>query len=197
MFKLDDKFLEELGLAALPAEQKQAFLQHIYSELEIRVGERLTDGMSDELLDEFGNFVDMNEAGMKKWFDENLPDYAERDDYKQLRQANVQAPETAVMSEYGAMKWLQLNRPDYPQVVAAVLEELKNEIRSNKDAILAGASQGAPTGQPVDQGSAQAVSSVSTDDSQVPTNDSGALGDQTPAADSSQQDDQAQSENQQ
>jgi len=136
MFKLDDKFLEDLGLAAMPPEQKQAFLQHIYSELEMRVGEKLTEGMSDELLDEFGNFVDMNVDGMTKWFSENLPDYAERDDFKQLKEANAQAPESAVMSEYGAMKWLQLNRPDYPQVVAAVLEEIKVEIKSNKDAIL-------------------------------------------------------------
>ncbi len=136
MFKLDDKFLEDLGLGALPAGQKQAFLQHIYSELEMRVGEKLTEGMSDELLDEFGYFVDMNEDGMKKWFAENLPDYADRDDYKQLREANQQAPETAIMSEYGAMKWLQLNRPDYPQVVAQTLDELKAEIVANKDAIL-------------------------------------------------------------
>ena len=142
MFKLDDKFLEEIGLGALPAEQKQAFLQHIYSELEMRVGEKLTDGMEDELLDEFGNFVDQNEDGMKKWFEENLPDYADRDDYKQLRAANTEAPEKAVMSEYGAMKWLQLNRPDYPQVVAETLEDLKNEIKSNKEAILAGADGG-------------------------------------------------------
>jgi len=148
MFKLDDKFLEDLGLGALPAEQKQAFLQHIYSELEMRVGERLTEGMSDELLDEFGYFVDMNMDGMKKWFEENLPDYADRDDFKQLKEANAQAPEAAVMSEYGAMKWLQLNRPDYPQVVAAVLEEIKNEIRSNKDAILAGATAAAEEKMP-------------------------------------------------
>ena len=141
MFKLDDKFLEELGLGALPAEQKQEFLQHIYSELESRVGERLTDDMSDELLEEFGNFVDANEEGMGKWFNENLPDYADREDYKQLREANPEAPENAIMSEFGAMKWLQLNRPDYPQVVASVLEEIKNEIKSNRDAILGGIQQ--------------------------------------------------------
>lgn len=146
MFRLDDKFLEELGLGSLPPEQKQAFLQHIYSELEMRVGERLTEGMSDELLDEFGYFVDMNMDGMNKWFEENLPDYKDRDDFKQLKEANAEAPEASVMSEYGAMKWLQLNRPDYPQVVAAVLEEIKGEIRSNKDAILAGASEMAESG---------------------------------------------------
>ena len=140
MFKLDDQFLEELGLGAMPNEQKQAFLQHIYSELEMRVGEKLTDGMSDELLDEFGSFVDMNEDGMKKWFGENLPDYADRDDYKQMRNANPEAPEAAIMSEFGAMKWLQLNRPDYPKVVAETLEELKGEIKANQSAILDGPS---------------------------------------------------------
>lgn len=138
MFRLDDNFLEELGLGSLPPEQKQAFLQHIYSELEMRVGEKLTESMSDELLDEFGYFVDMNQDGMQKWFEENLPDYSERDDYKQLRATNTSAPDNAVMSEYGAMKWLQLNRPDYPQVVASVLEELKAEIIANKDSILVG-----------------------------------------------------------
>ncbi len=149
MFRLDDKFLEDLGLGDLPPEQKQAFLQHIYSELEMRVGERLTDGMSDELLDEFGYFVDMNQDGMTTWFNENLPDYSEREDYQQLRAANPEAADNAIMSEYGAMKWLQLNRPDYPQVVAAVLEELKGEIRENKDAILGGITQ--QTAAPADQ----------------------------------------------
>ena len=154
MFRLDDKFLEELGLGALPPEQKQAFLQHIYSELEMRVGERLTDGMSDELLDEFGGFVDMNEEAMLKWFNDNLPDFREREDYSKLRQANAEAPETAIMSEFGAMKWLQLNRPDYPQVVASVLESLKAEIIANRDSILAGAT-------------AQSVVDNTTNDSEI------------------------------
>ena len=42
MFQLDDNFLKELGLDQLPDEQKKPFLQHIYSELELRVGERLS-----------------------------------------------------------------------------------------------------------------------------------------------------------
>lgn len=143
MFQLNDQFLADLGLGDLPQEQKTAFLQHIYSELEMRVGERLTEGMSDDMLDEFGYFVDLNVDKMKEWFGANLPDYETRQDFTDLKNANAQAPEAAVLSEYGAMKWLQLNRPDYPQVVAAVLEELKGEIRTNKDAILAGSIESA------------------------------------------------------
>ena len=136
MFKLDNKFLEELGLGSLPQEQKKAFLKHIYSELESRVGIKLTDGISDEKLNEFACFVDRDEAKMKEWFAENLPDYTSQPDYQKMQEAAPDASEVALLSEYGAMKWLQKNRPDYPKVVAATLEELKAEIKTNKDQIL-------------------------------------------------------------
>jgi hypothetical protein len=41
-----------------------------------------------------------------------------------------------VKSEYAATKWLEVNRPDYRDVVAKTLEELKQEIIQNRDAIL-------------------------------------------------------------
>ena len=137
MFRLDNKFLEDLGLAALPEEQKKALIQHIYETLEIRVGEKLTEGMSNEMLDEFGCFVDKDIERMKSWILANVPDYVEQADYQGLAQKNQNADEATLLSEYGAMKWLQKNRPDYPQVVATMLEELKKEISSNKDQILA------------------------------------------------------------
>ena len=48
MFKLDETFLQELGLENLPAEQRAAFLEQVYASLTERVGERLSSGMSDE-----------------------------------------------------------------------------------------------------------------------------------------------------
>ena len=137
MFKLDNNFLEDLGLGGLPAEQKKAFLQHIYSELESRVGVKLTDNMSDEKLDEFAYFADLNEPGMREWFEVNLPDYAEQQDFQKLKNSKPDADEVKLLGEYGAMKWLQKNRPDYPKVVKDTLEELKTEIKANKDQILA------------------------------------------------------------
>ncbi|MDR1197162.1 MAG: DUF5663 domain-containing protein [Candidatus Nomurabacteria bacterium] len=137
MFRLDNKFLEDLGLGDLPEEQKKAFLQHIYSELEMRVGEKLTEGMNDAMLDEFGSFVDKNVEKMKEWFAAKLPDYANSEDFQALQQKTPAADEATLLSEFGAMKWLQINRPDYPQVVAATLEELKKEIAANREKILA------------------------------------------------------------
>ncbi len=76
MFKLDNNLLEELGLGDLPAEQKNSMLQHIYETLEMRVGMKLADQMSNDQLDEFEGFIDKNdEAGALKWLETNFPDY--------------------------------------------------------------------------------------------------------------------------
>jgi len=39
-------------------------------------------------------------------------------------------------AEYAATKWLEVNRPDYRDVVANVLDGLKEEVIANRDVIL-------------------------------------------------------------
>jgi len=142
MFQLDDKFLQDVGLGNLPDEEKKAFLQHIYEELELRVGTKLSEGLSEQQMSEFEAFVDRNEDKVRAWFDKNLPDYAAQPDYQQLKaSAPADVPEVAVMSEYASLKWLELNRPDYRQIVAQELEKLKAEIIANRDNIMGGGAE--------------------------------------------------------
>lgn len=137
MFQLDDQFLKDLGLDQLPEEQKQAFLDHIYNELELRVGVRLSDGLSDEQLKEFESFVDRDDAKVQQWVAANAADYANDSSYQQLKQNAPQgADEKAVLAEYASLKWLGMNRPNYRDVVSQVLGELKNEITNNRDTLL-------------------------------------------------------------
>lgn len=76
MFKLDNTLLEELGLGTLPADEKNKMLAHIYETLEMRVGMKLAEQMTNEQLDEFESFIDKNdEAGALKWLETNFPDY--------------------------------------------------------------------------------------------------------------------------
>lgn len=137
MFQLDDKFLQDLGLDQLPEDQKQAFKEHIYSQLELRVGTRLSDGLTDAQLAEFESFVDRNTPKVQTWIATHVPDYLNDASYKQLKaNAPSNTSEEIILAEYASLKWLGMNRPDYQQVVAQVIEELKQEIRSNRDAIL-------------------------------------------------------------
>lgn len=137
MFQLDDKFLTDVGLGDLPEDQKQAFLQHLYSELELRVGTKLSEGMTDEQLTQFEAFVDQDEQKVAAWFDQYLPNYAEAADFQSLKSsAPADISPVVLLAEYGSLKWLEMNRPDYKQVVAAELDALKAEITQNRDSIL-------------------------------------------------------------
>ena len=76
MIKLDDDLLQELGLANLPPEEKRKLLAHIYETLEMRVGMKLAEQMSDAQLSEFEQFIDRNdEAGALNWLETNFPNY--------------------------------------------------------------------------------------------------------------------------
>jgi len=140
MFQLDDNFLNDLGLGDLPEEQKKAFLQHVYDELELNVGTKLSEGLNEMQLQEFEAFVDREEEKVRGWFEKNMPDYSTLPDFQQLKaSAPPEVDEVALLSEYGSLKWLEMNRPDYRQVVSSELDKIKQEITANRDNILGAA----------------------------------------------------------
>ena len=136
MFQIDDNLLNELGLVELAGQEREEFKEYIKTTLQERVGERLTDGMSDETLDEFGYFMDGNVDGMKQWLSQHVPNYQDDPNFQQFRDSNPDASEADILSSYGSLAWLQINRPDYPDVVKQTMDELKHEITENRDAIL-------------------------------------------------------------
>lgn len=76
MFQLDDNLLRELGLGELPTDEKNKMLAHIYETLELRVGMKLAEKMTDAQLDEFEGFIDRNdEDGALQWLESNFPNY--------------------------------------------------------------------------------------------------------------------------
>jgi hypothetical protein len=76
MLKIDNSLLQEVGLASLPDAEKNSFLKHIYETLEMRVGIRLADQMSNDQLDEFEKYFEAkDDAGAFKWLETNFPNY--------------------------------------------------------------------------------------------------------------------------
>ena len=137
MFQLDDQFLQDIGLADLPEEQRKPFLQHVYDQLEYRVGVRLSEGMSDEQLEEFESIIDRKPEVVESWVAQNAPDFTSDPLYTKIQTASgLTDADPRVKAEYAATKWLEVNRPDYRDVVAKTLDELKQEIGQNRDTIL-------------------------------------------------------------
>lgn len=94
--QFDEKFLQEMGLSAMPEDQKQAFLDYVQEELEVRIGERISKGLTEMQLNEFDMITDPAEAA----------------------------------------KWLEKNRPDYREIVTRTINEMKEEIRANRNKLV-------------------------------------------------------------
>ena len=92
----DEKFLQEMGLSAMPENEKQDFLNYVQEELEIRIGERISKGLTETQLNEFDLITDPAEAA----------------------------------------KWLEKNRPDYREIVTRTINEMKDEIRANRNKLV-------------------------------------------------------------
>ena len=94
--EFDEQFLQEMGLSAMPEQEKQAFLDYVQEELEVRIGERISRGLTEVQLNEFDMITDPAEAA----------------------------------------KWLEKNRPDYREIVTRTINEMKEEIRANRNKLV-------------------------------------------------------------
>ena len=76
MIQINNNLLEEIGLGSLPEPDKRSLLNHIYETLELRVGMRLAEQMSNEQLDEFERYFQAkDEQGAFRWLETNFPNY--------------------------------------------------------------------------------------------------------------------------
>lgn len=104
MYKLDDNFLAEVGLGSLPAHEKPEMIRDIYNKLELSVGMRLAEKMTDAQLDEFEGLIDQkNDAVSLQWLESNFPDYKQvvADELEKLKnEIKASAPQIlAVLSQ--------------------------------------------------------------------------------------------------
>lgn len=116
MLRIDDNLLTELGLGSLPPPERKSLLGQLIETLELRVGIKLAQSLSDQQLDEFEAL---------------LP--TDKDDAARRGE-----------KERAALTWLETHFPNYKQVVASELENLKTEIGRDAPKILAAAGQQPP-----------------------------------------------------
>jgi len=137
MLKLNKTFLKEVGLESLPEDEQDSFLQHIYEELELRVGTLLSDGLSNQQVEEFESIIDKDDSKIKAWLQKYSPDYYNQNDFQELeKKLKLDVNDPQLRQEYAANLWFKMYRPDYQKLVKQTFEDLKKEIIANKDKIL-------------------------------------------------------------
>src|ERR1700729_368313 len=106
MLKIDNSLLQDIGLGGLPDDEKNNLLTHIYETLEMRVGMRLADQMSNEQLDEFEQYFEAkDDAGAFKWLESNFPNYKDivNEEFEKLKAEVAQTtPQILAASQQNA-----------------------------------------------------------------------------------------------
>ena len=119
MLKIDTNLLVELGLGSLPEAERNSLLKHIYETLEMRVGMRLADQMSNEQLDEFEKYFEAkDDAGAFKWLEANFPNYKDivQEEFEKLKAEVAQsAPGILQASQATAAQQPQAPAPQMVQ----------------------------------------------------------------------------------
>lgn len=105
MLKIDNNLLQELGLVGLPDAEKNSLLKHIYETLEMRVGMRLADQMTNQQLDEFEQYFEAkDDAGAFKWLETNFPNYKDivQEEFEKLKSEVGQSAPQILAASPGA-----------------------------------------------------------------------------------------------
>jgi hypothetical protein len=134
MFKLDNEFLKEIGRDDMPEVEKAAFLEHLQEELEVRIGERMSEGLTEEQIEEFEHVIDGDMDTIQRLLTD-IPNYKEDPTYQKLLLIGATDDSPEILTELVSVKWLEKNRPDYQDLVTAVASELKSEVTADKDSI--------------------------------------------------------------
>lgn len=135
MFQLDDKFFEGIGIERMSPQEAAVFKQHVQEELETRVGERITDGFSNEKLEEFEKIIDDAPGFVDSWLFSNVSDFRNDRAFLALVKQNGGQENRQTISEFASMKWLEINRPDFNQITTIVMKEMQDELKANIDKI--------------------------------------------------------------
>ncbi len=78
MIKLDQELLVSLGLGNLSEKDQKDLLNHMLETLQMRLGLRLTNQMTEEQFNEFQIYADnQDQASAFKWLETNFPNYKE------------------------------------------------------------------------------------------------------------------------
>ena len=137
MFKFDESFLETIGLASMPEDQKGEFLEYAQDQLETRIGEKMSQDLSVDQLAEFVKIIDNDQDAIQSVLTSIGDGYKDDETYKKILQnSDKVADSPEMMVEFATAKWLEKNCPQYQQIIKDVIESLSEEIANQKDAIL-------------------------------------------------------------
>lgn len=120
----DEQIIEQLGIADLPDDEKTI----VVNEAQVRIGEAVSEQLTNEQLTEYQAIIDANEQVITSWLDKNIPDYKNEAVYQSFEEGVESDPEHNDPAKlYASIAWVQLTVPHIQDVVAQALDTFKQE----------------------------------------------------------------------
>ncbi len=108
------------------------------AELELRIGEEISKGLSPEQIKEFEALSNGDQRVIKKMVFEMDKDFREDAVYKELvKRSGKPQGDWDVLAEYLSVMWIRKNRPDYKEIVERVTREVMGDQAKSGDSDLA------------------------------------------------------------
>lgn len=123
-----DSLLEEIGLAHLDTVDRCRFFGQLREDFELRVGTRLSAGLTEPQRDEFEYLTEGGPQYARNWLDAHVPDYLSRPIYRRLVNQHPELSTEQVLTEAAALEWMNLHQLDPQSAVEDAATELRAEL---------------------------------------------------------------------
>jgi hypothetical protein len=120
----DDQIIEQLGIQDVPEDEQT----EIINEAQVRIGEAISEKLTDDQLNEYQAIIDGNEAVISAWLEKNIPEYKDEPVYKSFVEGlETDSEKNSPEKLFTNLAWIQLTVPDIQMVVAEAIEAFKQE----------------------------------------------------------------------
>jgi len=121
----DEQIIAQLGIEQLPEDEKEA----IVAEAQGRIGEAVSEHLTDDQLAEYQAIIDGNDEVIAAWLEKNVPDYKNEAVYQSFaEEANSDPEHNDPAKLFASIAWVQLSVPQIQDVVAVSLDDFKQEL---------------------------------------------------------------------
>ena len=123
-----DKIIDQLGIKEWDDEKRSAALE----EAVFRIGQAVTDDLTDQQFEEYEAIVNDNHDVIDAWLDTHVPDYKDSPIYQTYVEEYNDDPEKNNPAKlFSSVAWIQENVPDFEARANRAVEEYRQELESH------------------------------------------------------------------
>ena len=120
----DEYIIEQLSIEAFSKAEQEEML----NEVRMRIGEAVSESLSEQQLNEYQAIIDANDSVIQPWLEQNVPEYKNTVVYQQLVEDSASDPEHNDPAKlFANLAWVELNIPNRKEIADAVITDYKRK----------------------------------------------------------------------